>query len=316
MRRREFIAGLGGAAWPVMAHAQQPAMPAIGFLVGEPISEHLVARLRQAQWQNVEILYRSAENRYDRLPELAADLVRRGVAVIVASGGVAPVLAAKSATATIPIVFASAADPVELGLVASLNRPGGNITGVSFLAEALVAKRLELLHQVVPAAKSIGYLVNPTSPQVESQIKNAENAARVLGMRLVTLSASTPSDIEVAFAVVAERQIGALVTAADPFFYAQRSQLTAMAARQVVPAIYQVREMADVGGLMSYGPNLSDVYFIVGGYVSRILRGERPADLPVQQVTKVELVLNMKTAKALGLTIPETLLATADEVIQ
>jgi putative tryptophan/tyrosine transport system substrate-binding protein len=249
-------------------------------------------------------------------PELAADLVRRGVDVIVASGGAAPVVAAKSATATIPIVFGSAADPVALGLVASLNRPGGNITGVSFLAEALVAKRLELLHETVPTAESIGYLVNPTSPQVEAQIKNAESSARVLGVRLMTLRASTPSDIEGAFAVVAERRIGALITAADPFFYGQRDQLAAAAARHAVPAIYQVREMADAGGLMSYGPNLPDVYRILGGYVGRILKGEKPADLPVQQATKVELVLNMKTAKPLGLTFPTALLVRADAVIE
>jgi putative tryptophan/tyrosine transport system substrate-binding protein len=318
------MAGLGGAAaWPVATLAQQPAMPVIGWLVGEPTSEHLVNTFRQALEQqsfvgrqNVEMLYRSAENQYDRLPELAADLVRRGVDVIVASGGAAPVVAAKSATATIPIVFASAADPVALDLVTSLNRPGGNITGVSILAEALVAKRLELLHETVPAAELIGYLVNPTSPQVEVQIKNAESSARVLGVRLVTLRASTPNDIEVAFAVVAERQIEALITAADPFFYGQRNQLAGAAARHAVPAIYQVREMVDVGGLMSYGPNLSEVYRMAGGYVGRILKGEKPANLPVQQATKVELVLNMKTAKPLGLTFPTALLVRADVVIE
>jgi putative tryptophan/tyrosine transport system substrate-binding protein len=318
MRRREFVAGLCAAAWPAVAQPSA-ATPAIGWLVGEPISEHLVAALRQAlnqQTRNVEILYRSAENQYDRLPALATDLVRRGVAVIVASGGAAPVLAAKSATAAIPIVFASAADPVELGLVASLNRPGGNITGVSFLAEALVAKRLELLHEMVPAAKSIGYLVNPSSPQVQAQIESAENAARVLGVRLVTLRASPPSEVEIAFAGIKERQIEALITAADPFFYAQRTRLAAAAARYAVPAIYQVREMVDAGGLMSYGPNLSDVYRVVGGYVGRILNGEKPADLPVQQATKVELVLNMKTARALDLTVPTPLLVRADEVIE
>ena len=322
MRRRAFIAGLGSvAAWPVVA--QQAATPAIGWLVGEPVSDHLVFALRQGLgqqgfvgWQNVGILFQSAENQYDRLPKLAADLVRREVAVIVASGGAAPVVAAKSATSTIPIVFASAADPVELGLVASLNRPGGNITGVSFLAEALVAKRLELLHEMVPAAESIGYLVNPTSPQVDAQIKNAENAARVFGVHLVPLRASSPSDIEVAFAVVGERQIGALITAADPFFYGQRNQLAAVAARHSVPAIYQVREMVDAGGLISYGPSLSDAYRIAGGYVGRILNGERAAELPVQLATRLELIVNMKIAKALGLTIPIALLVRADEVIE
>ena len=316
MRRRAFIAGLGSvAAWPAVA--QRVTMPAIGWLVGEPRAEHLVVALRQGlnlQTQNVEILYRSAENQYDRLPALAADLVRRGVAAIVASGGAAPVLAAKSATAAIPIVFASAADPVELGLVASLNRPGGNITGVSFLAEALVAKRLELLHEMVPKAKSIGYLVNPSSPQVEAQIMRAEDAARVLGVRLVILRASPPNDVELAFAGISERQIEALITAADPFFYAQRTRLAAAAARHALPAIYQVREMVDDGGLMSYGPNLSDVYRIAGGYVGRILNGEKPGDLPVQQATK--LSVNMKTARALNLTFPTPLLVRADEVIE
>jgi ABC-type uncharacterized transport system substrate-binding protein len=236
--------------------------------------------------------------------------------VIVAGGGAAPIVAAKSATATIPIVFATAADPIELGLVASFNRPGGNITGVSFLAEALVAKRLELLHEIVPVAASIGYLVNPTSPQVEAQIKNAENAARILGVRLVILNASTPSEIEVAFAILAERRSGALMTAADPFFFGLRNQLAALAARDAVPAIYQVREMVDAGGLMSYGPDLSDVFRIVGGYVGRILKGDKPADLPVQQATKVELIINLKTAKTLGLTVPLALLGRADEVIE
>jgi putative ABC transport system substrate-binding protein len=245
MRRRAFIAGLGSAAaWPVLA--QQAAMPAIGWLVGEPVSEHLVGAFRQALsqqklvgWPNVEILFRSAENHYDRLPELAADLVRREVAVIVASGGAAPVVAAKSATATIPIVFASAADPVELGLVASLNRPGGNITGVSFLAEALVAKRLELLHEMVPAAETIGYLVNPTSPQVEAQIKNAENAARVLGVRLVPLRASAPNDIEAAFAVVAERRYAHLLQPPTPSFMA--SATSSLQWRPVIQCLRSTR---------------------------------------------------------------------------
>jgi putative tryptophan/tyrosine transport system substrate-binding protein len=327
MRRREFIAGLGGAAvWSVAVPAQQP-LSVIGMLFGgteaEEFPPHISAAFRQglrehgfAEGRNVEILYRWAETHYDRLPALAADLARRGVAVIVAAGGVAPVMAAKSATATIPIVFISAADPVELGLVASLNRPGGNVTGVSILTQAVASKRLQLLHEVVPAVSSIGYFVNPASPQVQAQIRDAEIAAGILGVRLAILNASTPGEIEGAFAILAEQRIGALMTAADPLFFVQRNQLAALTARYAVPAIYQVREMVDAGGLMSYGADLSDVYRLAASFAGRILKGEKPADLPVQQSTKIDLVINRKTAKALGLTIPETLLATADEVIQ
>jgi putative ABC transport system substrate-binding protein len=326
MRRREFIAGLGGAvAWPLAARAQKAVVPVIGFLNSRSPDDaaHLVAAFRGGlseggfvEGRNVTIEYRWALGQYDRLAAQAAELVHKPVAVLVSLGSDVTALAAKAATATIPIVFATAADPIELGLVASFNRPGGNITGVSFLAEALVAKRLELLHEIVPVAASIGYLVNPTSPQVEAQIKNAENAARILGVRLVILNASTPSEIEVAFAILAERRSGALMTAADPFFFGLRNQLAALAARDAVPAIYQVREMVDAGGLMSYGPDLSDVFRIVGGYVGRILKGDKPADLPVQQATKVELIINLKTAKTLGLTVPLALLGRADEVIE
>jgi putative ABC transport system substrate-binding protein len=263
----------------------------------------------------VEISYLYADLRNDRLPALAADLVRRRVAVIYA-GGRAAALAAKSATPTIPIVFLSGADPVELGLVASLN-PGGNATGVSFLIEELTAKRLELLHEILPAAILIGFLKNPTLPQVEAEIGKAKNAARILGVRLVIANASTPSEIEAAFENLAGQRIGALVVANDPLFgIHQRNQLVTLAARRVLPTMYFSRESVEAGGLMSYGASISDISRQAGIYVGRILKGEKPADLPVQQVTRFELVINLKTAKALGLTIPETLLAPADEVIQ
>jgi putative tryptophan/tyrosine transport system substrate-binding protein len=243
--------------------------------------------------------------------------VRRQVAVIVATGGTATARAAKFATATIPIVFVAGGDPVEVGLVASLNRPGGNVTGAAILTTALTAKRLELLHELVPAATSIGFLVNPTNPTVfKAEMMEAETAARALGVRLVTLNASTLREIEAAFEILVAQRIGALLTSGDPLWTVQRAQLAALTARHTVPAIYAVREIVVAGGLISYGASISDAYRLVGIYAGRTLKGEKPADLPVQQSTKVEFVLNLKTAKALGLTIPETLLATADEVIQ
>jgi putative ABC transport system substrate-binding protein len=330
MRRREFIAGLGGTAassniWPLVARAQQPARPVIGVLFGvseNRVSGSLFDAIRQGlseqgyvEGRNIEILYRSAEGEYDQLPVLAGDLVRRRVAVI-AGGGTSAALAAKSATATIPIVFSIGTDPVEVGLVASLNRPGGNLTGVSFLAAGLVVKRIQLLHAVVPAATSIAFLVDPSSRQIDADIREAQDAAHVLGVRLVILNTSTASEIEAALRTVAEQRIGALLTASNALFAVRGAQLIALAARHAVPAIYHVRGTVDAGGLMSYGASISDANRLAGTYVGRILKGEKPAELPVQFPTKFELILNLKTAKALGLTIPETLLATADEVIQ
>jgi putative ABC transport system substrate-binding protein len=323
MRRRDFIAGLSlAAAWPVAARAQQTALPVIGFLDVAATAAHLTAAFNRGlgeqgyvDGRNVEILLRYTET-YARLPALAEELVRTPVAVIFTSGGPASALAAKSATTTIPIVFANGADPVELGLVGSLNRPGGNITGVTFLVQTLLAKRLELLHKIATAVESIGLLVNPTGPQAALDTKEAETAARVLGVRLVIRNASTPTEIEAAFARFNEQRVGAVLVGGDPFFFIQREQLTALAARPSVPAIYPLREYVEAGGLMSYGASQADAFRLGGVYVGQILNGAKPADLPVQQSTKLELVINQKTAKALGLTIPETLLATADEVIE
>jgi putative ABC transport system substrate-binding protein len=327
VRRREFIAVLGSAAaWPLAARAQQPALPVIGYLnsTTESTAQHFTAAFRQGlselgyvERQNVSIEYRWMEGQYDRLPTLAADLVRRPVTVIVATGGTAIARAAKSATATIPIVFVGGGDPVEVGLVASLNRPGGNVTGAAILTTSLTAKRLELLHRLVPEATSIGFLINPTNTAVtKAETMEAETAARTLGVRLVPLNASTLGEIEAVFENLAAQQIGALLTGGDPFWTFQRVRLAALTARYAVPAIYAVREIIDAGGLMSYGASISDAYRLAGTYAGRILKGEKPADLPVQQSTRIEMVINLKTAKALGLTIPETLLATADEVIQ
>jgi putative tryptophan/tyrosine transport system substrate-binding protein len=323
MRRREFIAGLGSAAaWPAVARAQQAAMPVIGFLIAQSAFDNnnivpFFQGLKETGYvegQNVAVEYRYAENQLDRFPALAADLVRRRVAVIV-GGGVAA-LAAKAATTTIPIIFATGGDPVALGLVASLNRPGGNVTGATNRQTQLVAKRLQLLHEIVPAVTSIGFLVHPTpSSDIPTKIKEAETAARILGVRLTVLNASTPTDIEAAFATVVGQRIGALIVDPDAFITPE-SQVVALATRHAVPAIYGLPEFVEAGGLMSYGAGYFDALRLAGTYVGRILKGEKPADLPVQQITKIELVINLKTAKALGLTIPETLLATADEVIQ
>jgi putative tryptophan/tyrosine transport system substrate-binding protein len=324
MRRRDFIVGLGGAAaWPLAAWAQQQGVPVIGYLSGLLDAGRAVTAFRQGLGElgyvagrNVEILHRSADGVYERLPELARDLVNRRVALILASVPVSAVLAAKSVTATTPIVFVNGIDPVELGLVASLNRPSGNITGVNFLVTLLTAKRLEVLNQLAPAATSIGFLVNPTNLASESQIGEAESAARNLGVRLVILHASTPRDIEAAFASLVGRQIGALLGGADALLFSQRRQIAALAVRHAIPAIYEFREFVEAGGLMSYGTDLADAYRLAGIYTGRILKGEKPADLPVQQSTKVELVINLKTAKALGLTFPTALLVRADEVIE
>jgi putative ABC transport system substrate-binding protein len=325
VKRRDFITLLGGAAvaWPLAALAQQPAMPVVGFLNSQSAREyaHAAAAFRQGlsetgyvEGRNVAIEYRWAEDQYDRLPALAADLVRRQVAVIAANTPSA--LPAKAATTTMPIVFLTAADPVEAGLVASLNRPGGNLTGVSILNVELGPKRLELLHEVVSSARVVALLVNPTHPAAESISREMQAAARTLGLELHILDASTEHDLDMAFAALAQVRAGALVIGADAFFVSRSEHLGALAVRHAVPAIFQGRAFAAAGGLMSYGGELADSYRLLGVYAGRILRGEKPADLPVQQSTKTELIINLKTARALGLTIPLPLVGRADEVIE
>jgi len=326
MQRREFITLLGGAAaWPLAARAQQPAMPVIGFLhVGSPDAlSHLVTAFRQGlkevgyfEGQNVAIEFRWAEGHYDRLPALAADLVRRQVAVIITGGGDAPAAIAKAATATIPIVFNVGSDPSKTGLVASLSRPGGNITGVNILTTELAAKRLGLLNDLVPAGSVIAYIVNPNFPATESNVKEVETAARAIGRQILLLKATNEKDIDAAFVAISEMRSRALLVGSDPFFTSRRDQFVALAARYAVPTIYEQREFAVAGGLMSYGTSLTDSYRQMGNYVGRILKGEKPADLPVVQSVKFELVINLKTAKALGLTLPSGLLSIADEVIE
>jgi putative ABC transport system substrate-binding protein len=329
MRRREFMAGLGSAAaaLPAVVRAQQPAIPVIGFLHNatlEAISPTLIAAFRAGlaelgyvEGQNVVIAYRWAEGRNDRLPALAADLVRRRVAVITGANSTTTALAAKAATSTIPIVFLVGVDSVKTGLVASLNRPGGNLTGVSSFTGDLTTKRLQLLHEFLPRATSIALLLNPSNPvAAEAQKRDAELAAQALGVHLSIVAASDASKIETAFRSLVERGSGALLLGDDATFNAQRDQIVALAAHHAVPAIYAVREYTVAGGLMSYGTSRVDAWRLVGSYTGRILKGEKPADLPIVQPTKFELVINLKAAKALGLTIPETLLATADEVIQ
>ena len=327
MRRRDFVAGLEStAAWPVVAPAQR-ALPVVGVLVGGPAQldeVYHMAALRKGlnefgfvEGKNVEILYVGAEWQYDRLPALAAELVRRRVAVIFAMWNV-PALFGKSATETLPVVFVVGGDPVQLGLVTRLNRPDANVTGGYLLSAALIQKRLQLLLEIVPAARTVGFLINPTSRQKDFDLREVETAARILGVTMVTLSAITPSEIEAALAPIKGQGINALLTANDAMFFdpAAVARLVTLAASHAVPTIYNGREFVDAGGLMSYGANTDDAVRLAGTYVGRILKGDKPADLPVQQITKIDLVINLKTAKALGLTIPETLLATADEVIQ
>jgi putative ABC transport system substrate-binding protein len=326
VRRRTFISLLGGTvAWPLAARAQRPGMPVIGLLSsrspGEaaPSVAALRAGLAKASYvedQNVTIEYRWAEGHYDRLPALALDLTRRQVAVIVAMGGEPSALAAKAATQTIPIVFNSGADPVEVGLVASLNRPGGNATGVSMLFVELGPKQLDMLQELVPKITVIAVLVNPTFVSTEKEVKDALAAGRALGKQVHIVTASSEAEIGTAFGDVVKHRAGALMVAPDPFLFARREHLVAVAAQHAVPTIYFSREFPEAGGLMSYGTSIADVYQQVGVYAGRILKGEKPADLPVVQPTKFELVINARTAKALGLTIPDKLLALADEVIE
>jgi putative ABC transport system substrate-binding protein len=325
LRRREFIAALGGAAAsPLTARAQQPALPVIGFLSGQSPadSEFVLTAFRQGlnetgyvEHRNVGIEYRWAQGQVGRLPAFAADLVRRQVAVIVAIP-TAPALAAKAATASIPIVFDTGGDPVKLGLVPSFNRPGGNITGVTFVANQLGSKRLQLLHELLPAATVIGFLVNPTNPNSQSEASDVAAAARLLKLNLHVENASSEREIDAAFASFVQQRVNAVLIAGDAYFTNQRDQVVALAARGALPASYVDRNQAAVGGLMSYGPSVIDAHRQVGVYTGRILKGEKPADLPVQQSTKFEFVVNLKTAKVLGLNVPPTLLALATEVIE
>jgi putative ABC transport system substrate-binding protein len=325
MLRREFIAGLGSVvAWPLRARAQQPVLPVIGYLgvvAPDKIRDQLTAfheALKQGgiiEGQNARIEYRSAEGQYDRLRALAANLVGGQVAVIFASSPPAA-LAAKAATAAIPIVFISGEDPVKIGLVASLNLPGGNLTGVGLLSTELTAKRLGLLRELVPQAGPIAVLVNPTNSETETTTRDVQEAAHKLGLELLFVKASSEREIDAAFVTVRQQGAVALLVGVDPFFSSQRDQLVALAARYATPTMYYLREFAAAGGLISYGTSVANAYRQAGVYVSQILSGVKPSDLPVVRPTKFELAVNLKAAKALGLTIPETLLATADEVIQ
>ncbi len=327
MRRREFISALGGAAvlLPLAARAQR-VTPVIGFLSslspGEAESKIVGFRqgLRETGFvedQNVSIAFRWAEGRYDRLPALAAELVSLRVSLLFASGGPPAALAAKAATSTIPIVFSAASDPVKLGLVASLNRPGGNVTGMSAFATSLSGKRLELAKKLLPTARVIGYLLNPKGANVSIELKEARDAATVLGIELQILNASSGNDFDTAFADAVRRRVdGMIVAGGEPFFISRRERIVALAAQHSIAAVYGWREFVAVGGLISYGTSLPDSYRRAGVYAGRILKGEKPADLPVMQPTKFHLALNLKTAKALGLTVPSTLLVAADEVIE
>jgi putative ABC transport system substrate-binding protein len=327
MRRREFVSLLGGAAaWPLAARAQQATMPVIGFL-GAVSPNGFSDRLQAfhqglkdtgyAEGANVEIEYRWAENRLDRLPGMAADLVNRKVAVIVSSGGTAPTIAAKVATATIPVVFAIPEDPVKLGLVTSLARPGGNLTGVNFFFGELVAKRLQILRELVPAMTRVAMFVNPANPtRAELHARDAETAGRRMGLRIQVYNVGSSRDIDVAFADLLRERPDALFVSPDPFFTVRRVQLATLAARHAIPTSFSTREPVDAGGLVSYGPNLNAAYRQTGVYTGRVLKGAKPADLPVMQSSKFELIINERTAQMLGLTVPPTLLAIADEVIE
>jgi putative ABC transport system substrate-binding protein len=326
MRRRAFIALVGGAAvaWPLAARAQQPPVPVVGFLNGASPDGYapMVAAFRQGlkeagyvEGQNVAIEYRWAAGQYDRLAALAADLVHRDVSVIAATSTPAN-LVAKAATATIPIVFTTGDDPVKLGLVSNLRRPGGNITGVSSLDQVVAGKRLEVLHELVPTATLVAVLVNPSNPITESEMGELQRAAVTLGLQLSVLRATTEADIDDAFTTIIQQRAGMLVIGGDAFFNTRQERLAALALRHSVPAVYQHRAFVAAGGLMSYGGSITDGYRLVGGYIGRILNGEKPADLPVLQSTKVELYINLKTAKTLGITVPLPLSGRADELIE
>jgi len=325
--RRQVITMLGGAAatWPLTTHAQQPAVPLIGYMEGlsRDASAHLVAAFRQGlrqsgfiEDQNVMIEYRWADGRYDQLPALAADLAARPISVLCAMGGTASGLAARAATSTIPVVFQLGSDPVRIGLVESLHRPGGNVTGVTSAIAMLGAKRLDLLRDLAPADAAIAVLANPSNPNAIPEIGDVRDAARALGRQMRLLQAASEREIDTAFADVAKERAGALIVATDPFFTTRRHQIVALANHYVVPAIYYVREWVLAGGLLSYGPSFADAYRQVGEYAGRILKGAKPTELPVMQSTKFELFINLRTAKTHGFTIPTTLLALADEVIE
>jgi putative ABC transport system substrate-binding protein len=327
MRRRDFVGLVGGAAaWPLAARAQQPATPVIGFLHSQSLPPYVepvaafhrgLAETGYIEGRNVAIDYRWAEGQVGRVVALAAEMVRNRYAVIAVLGSTPGALALKAATQTIPIVFSVGPDPVAAGLVVSLNRPGGNLTGASVINVEVIAKRLELLHELVPAAKSVALLVNPdNAAATEAEMKEMQRAAHVLGLRLIVLNARAPAEIETAFATTFPNQAGALVVGGDAFFSTHRDQVIALAARYRVPTIYGSHSHIVAGGLMSYGPDTAESYRIVGVYVGRILKGDKPADLPVQLATKIQLIINMKTAKALGITFPITLLGRADEVIE
>jgi putative ABC transport system substrate-binding protein len=323
MRRRQFITLLGGAAaWPLAVRAQQRGMALVGFLSSAQLDDRQIGAIRQGlkdagyiEGRNLAIKYRSADSRFDRLPAIAADLVSDPAAVIIALAPPAAV-AAKAATTTIPIIFAIGADPVDLGLVSSLNRPGGNVTGVTFVTNTLGAKRLELLRELVPSAKVIGFLINSGNPTSEPQIRDVQSAARAFGVKALILPAGSERNIDAAFASAVQQRANAVIVGADSLFVSRRDQLVGLAERHSMPAIYFLREFADIGGLMSYGPSQSDAYRLAGGYAARILKGETLANLPIQQAVKFEFIINLKTAKALGLAAPLTMQAAADEMIE
>jgi putative ABC transport system substrate-binding protein len=327
MRRREFITLVAGTAatWPMAVRAQQSTLPIIGFLHGATAKSYapMTAAFRKSlgesgyvEGQNVTIEYRWAEGQYGLLPELAVDLVRRQASVIFTGGGSDPCLAAKAATSKIPIVFANGTDPVEMGLVASLDRPGGNVTGITFLVNTLGPKEFEVLHELVPNVALVAVLINPKIATAASQLKDLQDTARTFGQQLHVFHASTQSEIETIFTSLAQLQLGGLVIGADAFFFSRRDQFVGLATRYSIPTVYPWREAPAAGGLASYGASLTDAYRLAGIYTGRILKGEKPANLPVQESTQTELVINLKTAKALGINVPNTLIGRADELIE